>query len=367
MSESDQAINNMNQEICTLTIHKDGGIESTDELFDKDDLTMGANYCSIDVYYQTGYGEKIEWDGKKIINQNSSTERQRFKAEMDLESSKAIPSLMFQMFGEKIKSLSEKDRKEFPICRYRKGENMICGIYLEKDELPDGWRVDDNNVKDDILYYRPVPTNAPKFYIDYHGNNFKLGNPFGTIELVKKCLQLWGGDGDKIVIKYKKREGTEDDPKSALNEKQQMGQLLESDVKTVATVREEVKDYSKILLKSKNVIFRGAPGTGKTYLAKQIAAYIVSGGKTADFEALSHEGKSQIEFVQFHPSYDYTDFVEGLRQLFNDDGSMGFELKDGVFKAFVNRAREDLEKSEESDEAPKNYVFIIDEINRGEI
>lgn len=108
--------------------------------------------------------------------------------------------------------------------------------------------------------------------------------------------------------------------------------------------------YSKNLIESKNIIFRGAPGTGKTYLAKEIAADIISGGLTQKYDELSAEQKEQIEFVQFHPSYDYSDFVEGLRPRLNDDGSMGFELQDGIFKRFVSCARKNYENSQKTEE-----------------
>jgi 5-methylcytosine-specific restriction protein B len=73
----------------------------------------------------------------------------------------------------------------------------------------------------------------------------------------------------------------------------------------------------------------------------------------------SDEKIEKIEFVQFHPSYDYTDFVEGLRPTPPDDnGNIGFELKNGVFKEFCKKAFDNPESP---------YVFIIDEINRGEI
>lgn len=125
--------------------------------------------------------------------------------------------------------------------------------------------------------------------------------------------------------------------------------------------------YSPVLVSSKNIIFHGAPGTGKTYLAKEIAADIVSSGETSDYSKLSSEQRLRIEFVQFHPSYDYSDFVEGLRPVLNSDGSMGFELRNGIFKSFVTRARKNYEDSLERGEEPEKFVFIIDEINRGEI
>ena len=116
--------------------------------------------------------------------------------------------------------------------------------------------------------------------------------------------------------------------------------------------------FSSMLIESKNLIFRGAPGTGKTYLAKEIAADIISNGYFDDYTLLTDEQKKQVEFVQFHPSYDYSDFVEGLRPKINDDGSMGFELQDGIFKKFVARARKNYEDSQKSRETVEKEISV---------
>lgn len=96
----------------------------------------------------------------------------------------------------------------------------------------------------------------------------------------------------------------------------------------------QIQPYIDLLKSSKNIILTGAPGTGKSFLAKQIAKQLI-GVKTD--EELEESG--QFNFVQFHPSYDYTDFVEGLRPTPPDEnGIIGFELKNGVFKDFCKKA-----------------------------
>lgn len=109
-------------------------------------------------------------------------------------------------------------------------------------------------------------------------------------------------------------------------------------------------NYSAILRKSKNLILRGAPGTGKTYLAKEIALELTGGNE------------DQIGFVQFHPSYDYTDFVEGLRPVSNGDGAIEFKLQDGIFKQFCQRAKE-AQKTGGQDNFEEAWTKLTDAIN----
>ena len=114
----------------------------------------------------------------------------------------------------------------------------------------------------------------------------------------------------------------------------------------------------------RNLILTGAPGTGKTYLAKQIARLLLF-GKSDEIELNDAEKeiyKSHVEFVQFHPSYDYSDFVEGMRPFTSDEGSatLGFERKDGVFKEFCKRAI--LNAEVENDNFDEAWAAMIADI-----
>ncbi len=165
-------------------------------------------------------------------------------------------------------------------------------------------------------------------------------------------------------------------------------------VKAMSKENSLEKQVAELLKSNYQVILTGAPGTGKTYTAKEVAKEMV-GAKTSEdaTEEQKKEAKKieedRIEFVQFHPGYDYSDFVIGMKPMLvseegkevfaNEDGTLyttdngmkdgrwqpfsgktdvSFLWKDGIFKKFADTARGDLDH---------NYVFLIDEINRADL
>ena len=108
--------------------------------------------------------------------------------------------------------------------------------------------------------------------------------------------------------------------------------------KTKDNRMKKYSEYIDLLKENHNLVLTGAPGTGKTFMAQSIAEEMGC-------------GKDEMCFVQFHPSYDYTDFVEGLRPIEKSDGQVGFERKDGVFKEFCKKALKNIVDSEKSIES----------------
>lgn len=311
------------QEKYEMTITADS-VVSTDDRFTMDNLALGDNYKPIDAYFQPADGDVVR--------------RKRNKSENRI-SNQTLPRLACQVFETQLNSLSVSDKENFPICQYTPKNEVICGIYSSEIEYKKH-----RNTMEMMVYRRE---NGPQFVL-------YSWNIFSTLFFVRECLKRFGNPGDEFVFVY--RDKTDQEKNQTTTEK-----VVTDDVNK--TTQESKNPYSRILLESKNIIFRGAPGTGKSYLAKEIAADIISNGYTDQYADLTPEQKRQIEFVQFHPSYDYSDFVEGLRPKMNDDGSMGFELQDGVFKRFVTKARKNYEDSLKSKETVEQEMSILEAMN----
>lgn len=106
-----------------------------------------------------------------------------------------------------------------------------------------------------------------------------------------------------------------------------------------------------------NVILYGPPGTGKTFSVLKSLDFVCQGDS------------SRYEYLQFHPSFTYEDFIEGIKPKgVSKDGNIRFELINGVFKEFCIKAKEALEKAKkEGGKTPPAYYFVVDEINRANL
>ena len=120
----------------------------------------------------------------------------------------------------------------------------------------------------------------------------------------------------------------------------------------------EIEDYIKELITNgeRQIIFTGAPGTGKTRTAKKIAEEMINERKAGEFK-----------IIQFHPSYDYTDFVEGIKPIDSGNGEVVFRKIDGQFKKFCRNCFKDKDGKTEREEKEGLFFFIIDEINRADL
>jgi len=108
---------------------------------------------------------------------------------------------------------------------------------------------------------------------------------------------------------------------------------------------DEFRSFLGSISRKKNAILQGPPGVGKTYIARRLA-YLLIG----------HKAPEQVGMVQFHQSYAYEDFIQGWRPT----AEGGFKLSNGVFYEFCRKATADPDPD-------SKYVFIIDEINRGNL
>lgn len=159
-------------------------------------------------------------------------------------------------------------------------------------------------------------------------------------------------------------------PKSGqwVNEMEKTITLSESD----KTMLNDISKYANLLLKKKNIILQGAPGTGKTYNTAAIALSVLG---VTDIDLTDHEAvmekyedlrkKEQIAFCTFHQSMEYEDFVEGLKPFPVKDAEgnvvgMEYKVDDGIFKQICEAALENLMQSLVAETPQENYSELFD-------
>lgn len=111
-------------------------------------------------------------------------------------------------------------------------------------------------------------------------------------------------------------------------------------------------------LAHKNTIFYGAPGTGKTYIVQEGLKQRL---------LLAGADKKNVYFTQFHPSYSYEDFIDGLKPVSGGNGSITLKLQSGNFKKLCKLATDNLREAKKEKKTPQEFYFVADEINRAEL
>lgn len=159
---------------------------------------------------------------------------------------------------------------------------------------------------------------------------------------------LWDTDGSTVT------EGPNnhtDRSKQVILEERTEELSLDRLVEVIHLDHDDILGIETLLLEKRQMIFEGPPGSGKTYVAERFARWFAGaslGGLPTD----------QVEIIQFHQSYGYEDFVQGIRPETDERGSLTYRVRDGLFKRLCETA---------ASHPDRRFVLIIDEINRGNI
>ena len=198
------------------------GVESTDERFTMDNLSLGDNYKPLDAYFQKANGDIIRRSYSKGERRNSN---------------QTLPRIACQVFEKQLATLSVEDKENFPICKYNPNSDTIRGIFASVDDF--------RKHRNTIEYLTYSYGNGRQFVI-------YCWNIFSTIIFVQECLKRFGEPGDQFILTYREK-----DEKETIAEE------------TEAAAQEELvqqfkgyrNPFSSMLIESKNLIFRGAQGS----------------------------------------------------------------------------------------------------------
>jgi 5-methylcytosine-specific restriction enzyme B len=218
---------------------------------------------------------------------------------------------LFMMFPESFEPISSrKDKKQI-----REAFSKL---------LPEGTTP---NIDADLFEIRKALTSQ-------HGEGFHYYRP----PLIEQWQVVKKNKGPSTSPSSPKLATTADEPKTQFGHQ---GSLTQLAAELLLEPVEVLQEWADLLVDARQLIFQGPPGTGKTFIARKLAIAITS-------------QSSNVELVQFHPSYAYEDFVEGYRPA----ATGGFELQDGPIKRLTTRANKN---------PTEKFVLVIDEINRGNL
>ncbi|HEB7545667.1 McrB family protein [Campylobacter coli] len=237
-----------------------------------------------------------------------------------------IAKYIFEILNENPKDELEKRKKE----NTSNNEQEYFNFVLEKLEIQER-------------------KHLPKYYI--------LDQFLNLIDKIKKSdLALITKD------KLAKNDGSEDIKQSVYYKLYQAAYDFANLCGKADIKSNDLEGFKELLKTHKNIIFHGIPGTGKTYTIVNNIKNII-------------KNENQMLITQFHPSFSYEDFIEGIKPAGIENGQLKLELKNGIFREFCDKAKEEEEKflgeleKGNFNEALSDYgyFFIADEINRAEL
>lgn len=206
-------------------------VESTDERFTMDNLSLGDNYKPLDTYFKRANGDVIKRAYSKGERRNSN---------------QTMPRIACQVFEKQLAALSVEDKENFPVCKYNPDSDIIRGIYASVDDF--------KKHRNTIEYLTYSYDNGRQFVI-------YCWNIFSTIIFVQECLKRFGEPGDQFILTYREKD-----------EKETIA------AETEAAIQEELvqqfkgyrNPFSSMLIESKNLIFRGAPVPANRILQRKL-------------------------------------------------------------------------------------------------
>ena len=240
----------------------------------------------------------------------------------------------------------------------KKGDFVVLPLLRENSRLVAVGKIEgdyqDNDLSPELFRsekgaFRPIKwlkKDVPRSEFDddiakslgYRGTVYYLGGPV-MVDKIRKILKNLGVSEIDL----------QSDDADYTSKIQQMKIRVPLTIEDLATSTylpiETLREIEPLLLEKRQIIFYGPPGTGKTYIARRFSEYFT-------------QNTDEVEIIQFHQSYSYEDFVEGIKPTISKTSGIEFSKQPGLFKKLVEKCIENPEK---------RFVLIIDEINRGNI